>query len=161
MVVTSIAALGSGAGCEQTGTADYRPGERKSVEVERVVDGDTALMRVDGRTEYVRYIGIDTPEVNWDNVPESDRCAIEATDFNESQLESGKKVALEFDEDLRDGYDRILAYVWVDGRLLNAALLRRGLAETLTIRPNDRYADRFSALEQRAGRRFGSSGPVC
>jgi micrococcal nuclease len=164
MVVTSTVALGSAAGCERTGTADYRPGERKSVEFERVVDGDTALMRVDGRTESVRYIGIDTPEMNWDNPDDLGRCArkaIRATDFNESRLESGRKVTLEFDEELRDRYKRILAYVRVDGRLLNAALLRRGLAETLTIPPNDRYADRFSALEQRADRRFGSSGTAC
>src|SRR5438874_12453633 len=28
----------------------------------RAVDGDTALVRVDGWAEYVRYIGVDTPE---------------------------------------------------------------------------------------------------
>ena len=31
-------------------------------QVLRVVDGDTIRVRLDGRTERVRYIGVDTPE---------------------------------------------------------------------------------------------------
>lgn len=148
-------------GCEQLETDGYGPGDRKVVEVERVVDGDTALMRIDGRSEYVRYIGIDTPEMDWDQPYDSETCAPEATEFNESRLKGGKRVVLEFDEELRDRYDRILAYVRVDGRLLNAMLLSKGLAETLTIPPNDRYADRFSALEQAARAQGGYPSPTC
>lgn len=160
-VVLATASVATAIGCGQLDTSQYAPGERKMVRVERVVDGDTAVMTIGGRSEYVRYIGIDTPEMNWDNVPASEKCAIEATDFNESRLKAGNEVELEFDEELRDRYDRILAYVRVDGRLLNADLLRKGLAETLTIPPNDRYADDFSALERKARERAPYLWPTC
>ena len=129
--------------------ARYGPGERQNALVERVVDGDTAVMKVGGESVYVRYIGVDTPEMNWDRISDSEDCARDATDFNADQVE-GRRVQLEFDRELYDRYDRLLAYVRVDGRLVNADLLRDGLATTLTIRPNDRYADRFSALEREA-----------
>ena len=158
IVASCVTAL---SGCEQLSTGEYGPGERRTVRVERVVDGDTAVMRIDGRSEYVRYIGIDTPEMNWDDLPESETCAIDATEFNEDRLKAGKKIELEFDEELRDRYDRILAYVRVDGRLLNADILRQGLAETLTIPPNDRYAEDFSALEREARDRSPDSLPTC
>ena len=161
IVTSCAAALFALAGCEQLATGEYGSGERRTVRLERVVDGDTAVMRIDGKSEYVRYIGIDTPEVNWDDLPESETCALRATEFNEDRLKDGKRIELEFDEELRDRYDRILAYVRVDGRLLNADILRQGLAETLTIPPNDRYAEDFSALERQARDRSPDSLPTC
>lgn len=148
MAVIAAASIASLFGCEGFDTAEYGSGERREAFVERVVDGDTAVMRIDGRSEYVRYIGIDTPEsVKPDSPVEC--LGPESSDFNADRVE-GRTVELEFDRELYDRYDRLLAYVRVDGRLVNAELLRRGLAETLTIPPNDRYADRFSALEQAA-----------
>jgi micrococcal nuclease len=56
----------------------------------------------------------------------------------------------------RDAYGRLLAYVWLEGpphpRFLEEVLLRRGLARTLTFHPNDRFAQRFEELEQKAAR---------
>ena len=47
--------------------------------VERIVDGDTVDLRIGGRDERVRLIGIDTPELHTDSgVPEC--FAVEATD---------------------------------------------------------------------------------
>ena len=39
-----------------------KAGSSVFAKVDRVVDGDTAKVWVDGKDEYVRYIGIDTPE---------------------------------------------------------------------------------------------------
>lgn len=116
-----------------------------SVKVDRVVDGDTAKVFFEGRSEYVRYIGIDTPEsVDPDSAVEC--FGPEAKAFNESQLEAGT-VRLEFDEERRDRYGRLLAYVYVGELMLNAELLRQGYAETMTIAPNDSRADRFRQIE--------------
>lgn len=63
-------------------------------------------------------------------------------------------VRLEFDVERRDRYDRLLAYVRrvSDGMFVNAELVRSGYAQTMTIPPNVRYADRFLQLQREARR---------
>jgi micrococcal nuclease len=70
--------------------------------------------------------------------------------FNE-RLVGGREVTLRFDRELRDRYGRLLAYVYVGPRLVNAELVRRGYARTLTIAPNDSRAGLFARLEREAG----------
>ena len=110
-----------------------------------MVDGDTIYVLLDGESVSVRYIGVDTPESGW---PESDpECfSQEATDLNR-RLVGGRKVRLVVGEEPYDPYGRLLAYVYSGGQMVNAELLGTGAAETLTIPPNDRFADRFSELE--------------
>ena len=43
---------------------------------------------------------------------------------------------LVFDAERRDVYGRLLAYVYVGDEFVNAELVRRGYARTLTIAPN-------------------------
>jgi len=63
-----------------------------------------------------------------------------------------KPVTLRFDAERRDVYGRLLAYAYIGHRFVNADLVRRGFARTLTIPPNDRYAGLFRRLELRAAR---------
>lgn len=123
-----------------------------AVDVLRVVDGDTFVVEIDGQRERVRYIGIDTPEMNDTREAVMER-AREATEVN-SELVAGRSVRLEFDVQRRDKYGRLLAYVWVGDTLVNEELVRRGYAELLTIPPNVRYAERLAAALRaaRAGR---------
>ncbi|MDQ3725528.1 MAG: thermonuclease family protein [Actinomycetota bacterium] len=118
--------------------------------VSRVVDGDTIEVQLDGREEDVRYIGVDTPETVKPGAP-VECFGPQASSFNHRLVE-GERVRLVFDEERRDVYDRLLAYVYLDGRFVNAELLRRGLARTLTIPPNDRFAGRLKRLEIAAAR---------
>jgi micrococcal nuclease len=124
------------------------PGKATTVEVTRVVDGDTVEVSLDGHTEDVRYIGIDTPETVKPGAP-IECFGPEAHDFNE-RLVDGKTVRLDFDAERRDVYGRLLAYVHVGNTFVNAELVREGYATTLTIAPNDRYADMFKRLEREA-----------
>jgi micrococcal nuclease len=118
--------------------------------VTRVVDGDTVEVRLDGEEEDVRYIGVDTPETVEPGEPV--QCfGKRASDFNHGLVE-GKQVRLVFDEERRDVYGRLLAYVYLGDRFVNADLLRQGLARTLAIPPNDRFARRFKRLEMAAAR---------
>jgi micrococcal nuclease len=118
--------------------------------VTRAVDGDTVEVQIEGREEDVRYIGVDTPETVKPEEPV--QCfGPEASDFNHRLVE-GKWARLVFDEERRDVYGRLLAYVYLEGRFVNAELLRRGLARTLTIPPNDRHAKRFKRLQTAAAR---------
>ena len=118
--------------------------------VTRVVDGDTVEARIGGEIEDVRYIGVDTPETVKPGAP-VECFGKRASEFNRRLVE-GRRARLVFGAERRDDYGRLLAYVRVGGRLVNAELVRRGLAETLTIPPNDRLAPLFRRLELRAAR---------
>jgi micrococcal nuclease len=135
------------------GLGQDEPPATANVVVTRVVDGDTVEVRLGGRTEDVRYIGVDTPETVKPGAP-VDCFGPQASAFNHRLVE-GRRVRLVFGAEPRDVYDRLLAYVYLGDRFVNAELVRQGLARTLTIPPNDRYADRFKRLEiaaSRAGR---------
>ncbi len=121
-----------------------------SVTVTRVVDGDTVEVELEGETEDVRYIGVDTPETVKPGEP-VDCFGPQASAFNHRLVE-GRRVRLVFGVERRDQYGRLLAYVHLGNRFVNEILLRRGLARTLTIPPNDRYAERFKRLEIAASR---------
>jgi micrococcal nuclease len=101
----------------------------------------------------VRLIGVDTPETVKPDTPV--QCFGErASHFTKRQL-TGRRVRLVFGVERRDVYGRLLAYVYLHGRFFNPTLVRRGLARSLTIAPNDRFAPRFRRLElvaARAGR---------
>jgi micrococcal nuclease len=125
--------------------------------VTHVVDGDTIDVELpDGREETVRYIGIDTPETVKPDAPVE--CGGEKAHAVNERLVGGRTVILRFDAEVRDVYDRLLAYVYVPATgladpplFVNAELARRGLARTLTIEPNDFFAARFARLASRAG----------
>lgn len=126
------------------------PGSTLAAKVIRVVDGDTAVVAIDGREERLRYIGIDTPESVKPGEP-VECFGKEAARRNE-QLAAGRKVRLEIGAEPRDHYGRLLGYVHLGNLMVNAELIREGYAKALTIPPNDRYAGTFKRLEQQAER---------
>jgi micrococcal nuclease len=135
--------------------------------VTRVVDGDTVEVRIGGGVEDVRLIGVDTPETV------KPGAAVEcfgprASGFSQRLLE-GRRVRLVFGVERRDDYGRLLAYVYLGGDagagarregapgdgpagFVNAELVRLGLARSLTIPPNDRFAPLLRRLELEAAR---------
>jgi micrococcal nuclease len=118
--------------------------------VARVVDGDTIEARIGGQLEDVRYIGVDTPETVKPDTPV--QCfGPRASSINHRLLER-RHVRLVFGVERRDIYGRLLAYVYLGRHFVNAMLVRRGLARSLTIPPNDRFAPLLRRLELRAAR---------
>ena len=120
----------------------------EAAEVTRVVDGDTAEMEIDGDEEDVRFIGVDTPESVTPGEP-VECYGQQASHFTQRLIE-GERVSLEFGAEERDRYGRLLAYVYLEDRFVNAELVRRGLARTLEIAPNVDHAERFADLQQEA-----------
>lgn len=120
--------------------------------VRRAIDGDTVELS-DGRL--VRYIGVDTPEVrkrvNGEWVLDPEPFAEAARDKNAAWVQ-GKRVKLEYDAERHDRHGRLLAYVYADGEMVNAKLVREGYAEPLTIPPNVTYAEEFRQLAAEARR---------
>jgi micrococcal nuclease len=127
--------------------------------VVRVVDGDTIEARIDGKLEDVRYIGVDTPETVKPDTPV--QCFGPRASAFDHHLVEGRHVRLVFGVEPRDVYGRLLAYVYLGHRFVNAILVRRGLARSLTIAPNDRFAPLFRGLELRAARAGRGLWGVC
>jgi micrococcal nuclease len=119
--------------------------------VERVVDGDTLVVRVSGRRERVRLIGIDTPESVKPNTPV--QCfAVAASNRAKAMLPAGAAVRLVGDVEQRDRYKRLLAYVYRqrDNLFVNLALVREGYAVPYTFPPNVAHTDDFVAAARDA-----------
>jgi micrococcal nuclease len=127
-----------------------QPPQRVWAYVVRAVDGDTIEVQVEGRREDVRYIGVDTPETVKPGTPV--QCFGPRAHRFDAALVTHRRVRLEFDAERHDVYGRLLAYVHLGRRFVNAELVRRGLARTLTIPPNDRFARRLKRLEMAAAR---------
>ncbi|MCM8778490.1 MAG: thermonuclease family protein [Candidatus Omnitrophica bacterium] len=122
----------------------------KKAFVERVIDGDTIVLK---GGKVVRYIGIDTPEIRekengkWIYSPQP--FALEAKELNEKLVEK-KWVSLEYDVEKKDRYGRLLGYVFVDNTFVNAKLIEEGLAFLYTSPPNVKYVDKFLTLQKKA-----------
>ena len=124
--------------------------------VERVVDGDTLVVRVGGRRDRVRLIGIDTPESVKPNTPM--QCfAIEASNRTKALLPARTPIRLVGDVEQRDQYKRLLAYVYraSDNLFINLALAREGYAVPYTFPPNVAHTAeiREAASDARAANR--------
>lgn len=147
----AAATIGGAAGIGEIGGGSpglEGPEGPHAAEVVRVIDGDTIVVRIAGRTERVRYIGIDTPETVKPGTP-VECFGPEANAANE-RLVAESRVRLQRDTELRDRYGRLLAYVYADRALVNEELVRRGYATTLEIEPNTGLAARLAAAERSA-----------
>ncbi|HAR95342.1 MAG TPA: hypothetical protein DCR97_05190 [Deltaproteobacteria bacterium] len=117
----------------------------KDYVVRRVIDGDTVVLE---SGETVRYIGVDAPEMA-KKKGGAEFFAREATRFNK-RLVLLKKVRLEFDQEKKDAYGRLLAYVYVKGVFVNGELVRQGYARAMIKPPNTRYKDMLISYQREA-----------
>ena len=118
----------------------------REARVRWVADGDTVRLSTG---EWVRYIGIDTPELHHPRKPVQ-FYGREAREFNQRMVQ-GKTIRLEFDVERYDKYHRLLAYVYLpDGTFVNAELVRQGYAHLMTIPPNVKHAELFRKLQTEA-----------
>lgn len=102
-------------------------GERFEVSLSKTVDGDTAWFYIEGQETKVRFLYIDTPE----STNQIEPYGIEASQFVAKKLESASKIELELniDGNQYDKYDRLLAWVFVDGKLLQEEIAKNGFCE--------------------------------
>jgi micrococcal nuclease len=140
-------------------TATPIPGERQEALVLRVVDGDTIVVELEGKRYSVRYIGIDTPETHHP-IEGASYLGFEATDANRALVGEGEMVTLQRDISETDIYDRLLRYVWVDEVLINAELVRMGLARVRFYEPDMLYQAQIeAALAEAREAELGLHGP--
>ncbi len=121
-------------------------------EVKEVNDGDTIVVDMAGKSETIRFIGVDTPETHKPNTPI--QCwGPEASNYTKQVISShSNKVRLEADpiNTNRDRYDRLLRYVYLkDGALLNSQLIKEGQGFAYTSFPFQKSAE-FKSYEESA-----------
>ena len=134
-----------------TPTVPDQPALQPNAVVERVVDGDTIIVTINGSRERVRLLGVDTPESVAETRP--DQCyGAESAAYLTSMLPEGTEVTLIRDVEARDQYDRLLAYVvrTSDQLFVNLDLLERGFAGVLIYEPNSHYRNLFETAEDAA-----------
>lgn len=122
--------------------------------VARVVDGDTFSVVVNGKTETVRVIGIDTPETVKPNTP-VECFGVEASNKAKLLLQN-QTVELIFDNSQgeRDKYDRLLAYTTLpDGSDFGEVMIRGGFAREYTYASSYDNQTRYKAAQSDASSR--------
>lgn len=123
------------------------PGSYRIVSFE---DGDTISVDMNGTTERIRMIGVDTPETQDPRVPV--QCFGKAASSFTKTLIGSSTVRLESDQKNtdRDRYNRLLRYVFLaDGRLVNAEIIKAGYGFAYTLFPFEKL-DEFRDYERQA-----------
>ena len=118
--------------------------------VVEVVDGTTIDVDIGGKRFRVRYIGIEVPQAGANGA--SGRSLSElALDFNRFMVE-GRTVDLERGAVNTDGSGNLLRYVYIDGEMVNNALLTNGLATVASFPPDFKHRTSFAIAEESAKR---------
>ena len=116
------------------------------VKLSKCVDGDTIKVKIDNKEYTVRMLAIDTPESVH---PEKkvEYYGKEASEYTCNIVSNAKKIELEYDSgsDKTDKYDRLLAWVIVDGELLQDKLVSLGYAKVAYLYGDYKYT---SLLEE-------------
>lgn len=125
-----------------------------------VHDGDTIRVKINGKKEKVRFVGVNTPEVAKDGNP-AEFMAEEAKNYTEEILKD-KEIYLERDISDRDKYDRLLRYIWlekplsnpelsdIENKTLNGILVKEGYAYANYYKPDIKYHNFLKDLEKSA-----------
>lgn len=125
--------------------------EKVEVKYNEGVDGDTAKFDMNGEIIKVRFLAVDTPE-SVHPTKEVQAYGIEASNFTKEKLKNAKTIELEFDNnsDKTDKYGRYLAWIWIDGELLQDLLVKEGLAKMAYLYADYKYTGILQESEKTA-----------
>lgn len=117
----------------------------------KAIDGDTVKLMYKGKAMTFRLLLIDTPETKH---PKKgvEKYGPEASAFTKNMVENAKKIEVEFDKGQKtDKYGRGLAYIYADGKMVNQALVRQGLAKVAYVyKPNNTHEQLLRKSEAQA-----------
>lgn len=118
------------------------------VTLDKCIDGDTASFSVNGKVEKVRFLAINTPEYT----SKIEFFGKESSEYTCNKLTNAKVIELEYDSksDKKDKYDRLLAWVYVDGTLLQKDLVENGYGEVAYIYDDYKYVDDLCNVQNNA-----------
>ena len=131
-IIIAVALVLLVAGC----VSETAKTQQRYSSVERVIDGDTIKM---DNGDTIRLLGI--------NAPDKKEKLYEESSERLAHLVLGKYVRMENDSVNRDGYKRLLRYIFVNNTLVNAEMIREGYAKSYLLQTNLRYAKRLTDAE--------------
>lgn len=129
--------------CNEVGASSLN-----QVQLYKCVDGDTAWFIYENEKVKFRFLAIDTPE----STTKIEKYGKEAAKFTCDTLKNAQKIEIEFDSNSnkKDKYERYLAWVFVDGELLQEKLISNGLAEIKYIYGDYKYLSILKKAENEA-----------
>ena len=115
---------------------------KETVKYVTCIDGDTFKVSIDNEIKTIRLLAVDTPETAKPD-KEADYYADEASEYTCKRIKQAKKIVLEYDpnSDKNDKYDRVLAWVFLDGNLLQSDLVENGYAKVAYLYNDYKYTD--------------------
>ena len=122
---------------------------KEKVKLVKCIDGDTAIFKIGKEEEKVRFLAINTPENSKDK---KETYGEEASNYTCKKLTNAEKIELEYDpnSDKRDKYGRILAWVFIDDKLLQEDLVAKGYAEIKYVYKDYLYVEKLEKREAKA-----------
>ena len=104
------------------------------------VDGDTIKVLLDNKKYTIRMLAVDTPE-SVHPTKGIEYYGKEASEYTCNLVKNAKKIEIEYDEasDKKDKYDRLLVWVFVDGKLLQKELISNGYAKVAYLYDDYKY----------------------
>lgn len=124
-------------------TADAKAGKKFTDRVTKCVDGDTAYFKKAG---YSRFLYVDTPESTNKIQPYGKT----ASKYTCTKLKKAKKIQLQYDGPKKDKYGRTLVWVWLDGKLLQESLVKKGYVKKFYDYGTYSYEKRLRTLQAQA-----------
>lgn len=124
------------------------------VKLSKCVDGDTIKVKIDDKEYTVRMLAIDTPE-SVHPKKKVEYYGKEASEYTCNIVSNAKKIELEYDSgiDKTDKYDRLLAWVIVDGELLQDKLVSLGYAKVAYLYGDYKYTSLLEEHQELASAR--------
>ncbi|EPF4532361.1 thermonuclease family protein [Enterococcus faecalis] len=124
---------------------------RIPAEFVRHVDGDTTVLRIDGKEQKVRFLLVNTPETVKPKT-KVQPFGLEASKRTKELLSTASEITFEYDSgDKTDRYGRVLGYIFVDGSLLQKTLVSEGLARVAYVKePNTKYLLELEEAQEKA-----------
>ena len=122
---------------------DAVAGAKFKVRLQQCIDGDTAKFSGVGKT---RFLYVDTPE----STIQKEAYGKEASNYTCTMLKRAKSIQLQYDGVRKDKYQRTLAWVWVDGKLLQLLLVQKGYVEKFYDYGTYSYEAQLRAAQQKA-----------
>lgn len=115
---------------------------KETVKLSKCVDGDTFRAIINDKEYTIRMLSIDTPESVKANT-DIEYYGKESSEYTCKKLTNAKKIELEYDEksDKFDKYDRLLAWVFIDNKLLQEELVEKGYAKVAYLYNDYKYND--------------------
>jgi len=121
------------------------------VTLDKCIDGDTARFFINDESKTVRFLSINAPEIAHDDVLE-EFYSKESSEFTCKLLSRASVIKLQYDpkSDKVDKYDRVLAWVYVDGDLLQKELVSKGYAQVKYVYDDYLFSEELKELEVEA-----------